>query len=150
MHGHCRPVPEREIPDNINVRELYPVLEAVQRWGSSWRDHRVECVTDNTQVVAALNTGRSANAVSMSLLRDIFWQSVIFNCRLVAIYLPGKDNIIADALSRMSVANDIPVFLCCRSEGSVQRARPESRRVEIAGMGTGYLENQNIAVETVH
>ena len=126
LHGHCRPLPSLEVPENINVRELYPILEAVKRWGESWRDHRVECITDNTQVVAAINTGRSENEISMKILRDIFWQSVLFNCHLVAVHLPGRDNIIADALSRVKSPDDIPVFLCCSRSGASSRVRPQS------------------------
>ena len=131
MHGHCRPFPTLDIPDNINVRELYPVLEAITRWGESWRDHRVECITDNTQVVAAVNTGRSANETSMDILREIFWQSVIYNCHLVAVYLPGKDNVIADALSRVKTAKDVPVFLCCSRRETLQGSRLQSGTVEV-------------------
>ena len=116
-HGHCRPKPDIAIPDNINVRELYPIYESILRWGHLWKDHKVHCVTDNTQVVTALNKGKSVNLVAMSLLRKLFWLCVINNCQLVGVHLPGKDNLLADALSRATSANDLPLFLCCRGGG---------------------------------
>ena len=63
-HGHGVPKPAMYIPNNINVRELYPILEAIWRWGPDWRDRKVVCYSDNTQVVAAINTGLSANRVA--------------------------------------------------------------------------------------
>ena len=141
IHGHCRPVPTTSIPDNINVRELYPILESIWRWGDSWRNHKVECVTDNTQVVAAINTGRSSNEASMCILRDIFWQSVVFNCHLVARHLPGKDNTTADILSRMKSVKEIPFFLCCSRNGSETSVRFPGCGVKGSGMGTEFLED---------
>ena len=113
-HGHCQPQPKMDIPANINVRELYPIYEALERWGPSWRDQKIYCVTDNTQVMCAINKGKSDNEVSMILLRKLFWLCVLFNCHLVSVYIPGKDNVLADALSRATHANDLPLFLCCR------------------------------------
>ena len=114
FHNHGQTKPTMEIPDNINVRELYPIYEALSRWGPSWRDHKVYCITDNTQVMNAINKGRSDNRTSMCLLRKLFWLSVMFNCHLVGVYIPGKDNVLADALSRATSFNDLPLFLCCR------------------------------------
>ena len=150
MHGHCRPVPTMDIPDNINVRELYPILEAMWRWGQSWRDHRVDCITDNMQVVAAINTGRSNNEFSMSILRDIFWESVLVNCHLVATYLPGVDNTVADALSRMKLSKDVPFFLCCSNPRAMQETGLQGSGIESEGVGAELVENQDVAVEAVY
>ena len=141
VHNHCVPAPTWTIPRNINVRELYPILEAVYHWGHLWRNHKVQCISDNTQVVAAVNTGRSSNAVSMGLLREIFWQSVINNFHLVGIYLPGKDNIVADALSRASSESDLPIFLCCRSGKATEGSGLPSRGDAEQGLVTEHLEN---------
>ena len=113
-HAHCRKAPDLTIPEDINVRELYPLLEVLERWGHLWRDHKVHCITDNTQVVSAINKGKSANSVSMRILRKIFWQTVEHNCHLVGVYLAGKKNVVADALSRVKTQYDVPAFLCCR------------------------------------
>ena len=149
-HKHCQPSPSLEIPKDINVRELYPVLESLWRWGHLWRNHKVQCVTDNTQVVAALNAGRVNNDKSMDLLRRIFWQTVIYNCHLVGIYLPGKDNVIADAISRVSSAADLPVFLCCRRKSEASSVGLPSRGTSVPCMGPEHMENQNFAMEEIH
>ena len=115
-HVHCKKVPTLSIPSNINVQELYPILEALWRWGDKWRDCRVECVTDNTQVVAAVNTGRSENQRSMEIIRLIFWETVRYNCHLVGFFLLGVKNVLVDAVSRAKTFDDIPDILCCRSQ----------------------------------
>ena len=106
-HGHI---------EHINVKELLPVLLAAKRWGKLWRNHKVVCQTDNTQVLWAINTGRNKNELSMEIIRDIFWLSVIFNFHLVAVHIPGTLNVLPDALS--CIINDgidlsVCTDLCC-------------------------------------
>ena len=115
-HSHLCHAPGDEVPSNINVQELYPLLEAFWRWGYLWRDCKVVVNCDNTQVVTGLNTGRSDNPVAMNFLRRIFWLSVLFNCHVVCVHIPGKLNVQADALSRLLENNScIPSgFCCCR------------------------------------
>ena len=58
-------------------------------------------VTDNTQVMAALNLGRSKNKISMGWLRLIFWASIKFNFDIKSVYLNTQHNVICDSLSRL-------------------------------------------------
>ena len=148
-HKHCQPVPSMHIPTNINVQELYPILESLWRWGEDWRDRRVECVTDNTQVVAAINAGKSDNRRSMDLIRLIFWETVKFNCHLVGIFLPGKDNVLADAISRATKFDAIPDVLCCRGQCFCQGSGPKSHGAQVHGVVSLHVENQDIAVEEI-
>ena len=149
-HNHCVARPAMYIPDNINVRELYPILEAIWRWGSSWRNCQVQCYSDNTQVVAAINSGKSSNSVAMDLLRQLFWQSVLCNCHLVSLHLSGSKNVIADSLSRVSTGAVIPEHLCCR--GGVAEAETGSTggRDKGDGMGPLYMEDKGEPVEKIH
>ena len=85
-----------------------------------WRNCKIICRSDNTQVVAGIDSGRSDNVVAMNLLRHIFWLSVLFNCHVVCIHIPGKQNVLADALSRLVESGDkVPVGLCCRCRPAV-------------------------------
>ena len=52
---------------NINVYELYPVMLGLKRWGHSYRNTKVHVVTDNMQVLAMINTGRSRNKMCMEM-----------------------------------------------------------------------------------
>ena len=107
--------------DNINVLEMWPILVGVRRWASGWRDKLVVFVTDNTQVCAALNTGRSKNKTTMCWLRLIFWESVKHNFRVKSVYINTNDNVICDSLSRLdcykNIARvrdaDVAKHLCC-------------------------------------
>ena len=93
--------------DNINVLEMWPVLQGVRRWSSGWKDANVVCITDNTQVLAAINSGRSTNKTTMRWLRLIFWESVRHNFIIKAIYINTKDNVVCDSLSRLSCFKNV-------------------------------------------
>ena len=74
-------------------------------------------MTDNTQVLFAVNSGRSKCDDSMKLLRRIFWLTVKFNCHLFASHVRGVDNIAADCLSRLCDMKSTELLhvhdLCC-------------------------------------
>ena len=57
-------------------------------------------VTDNTQVLHMLNTGRSKNKSCMAWIREMFWIAVKRNFYFKSVYVRSKDNVICDALSR--------------------------------------------------
>lgn len=78
-HQSTPPVVTELSHSSINVKELWPVVEALSRWGPYWKDSEVLLHSDNTQVLSMICTGRSSNHQSMSLLREIFWQCAIFN-----------------------------------------------------------------------
>ena len=107
--------------ENINVLELWPILVGVRRWGAQWRDRTVVFVTDNTQVMAALNSGRSRNKQSMAWLRLIFWASIAYNFEVKSVYINTKANTICDSLSRLDKYKNIArvrdadqaAMLCC-------------------------------------
>ena len=92
---------------NINVLELFPILSACERWGPCWQNARVCAVTDNTQVMWALRTGRSGNKTSMDWLRRIFWAAVRNNFTLDAVYIPTDKNVLCDSLSRLDDAKSL-------------------------------------------
>ena len=85
---------------NINVCELWPVVAALHSWAPSYRKSQVHIITDNMQVLAMINTGRSANKTCMYWLRELFWICFVNNIDLFATYIKSEDNVLADALSR--------------------------------------------------
>lgn len=109
---------------SINVLELLPIWLACVLWSKHWRGYQVICWTDNTQVVSAINKGSSTSAISMSLLRHIFWYSVSYDFHLVARHIPGIENISADFLSRINERVTLSnlsryVSCCCRRARSL-------------------------------
>lgn len=114
-------IPEHDIA-NINVLELYPVLEGLSRWKNLFRGHRVALVIDNLQVFYMIRTGRSVNKTCMLWLREIFWLCALNDIEITSEYIPSSENVIADTLSRLdyqSVSSRINELLdgcdmCCK------------------------------------
>lgn len=107
----------RDRDDNVNLWELIAAWQAVCRLAHRCVNQHLVIATDNTQVVAMINGSTSVNMSCLSLLREIFWMSAIYNVYITARYLPGSENIFADRLSRLSSETatfDIHnMCLCC-------------------------------------
>lgn len=121
-HGHWVNVHIDEASSsNINVLELVPIWLCIKRLSHYWRDFHVICYTDSASVLGMVNKGCSSNDECMVLLRDIFWWCAIYNIHLTPRHIPGHDNIISDALSRVGTMGDLSVIerfsLCCSNSG---------------------------------
>ena len=57
--------------------------------------------SDNSTTVAALNKGTSRSEDLLAIVQEIFWLSVRYCFKLSALFIPGKDNILADRISRL-------------------------------------------------
>ena len=86
---------------HINHKETLSILLAARRWGPIWSNSVVTVYTDNTTAKAAINKATSSNKMVMTAIRELFWLSVTYNFQLVAVYVPGKLNTLADAISRL-------------------------------------------------
>jgi hypothetical protein len=80
--------------------EVYPMLMAARKWGHRWAGMHVIVFSDNTAAISAINTGTARNDIVMVWLRELFWLSAKLSFRVTARHLPGKFNLLADALSR--------------------------------------------------
>ena len=97
--------------DNINVGELWPILAALHRCCSIWRNCVIDVVTDNTQVYHEICTGRGTNPTTMGCLREIFWTTALYNIYLRPSWIRSEDNLLVDCLSRLK--NPDSVIVCC-------------------------------------
>ena len=86
---------------HINHKEVLSVILAARRWGTVWRNSTVHIFTDSTVAMACINHGTSRNPIVMTALRELFWLSVYYNFNMHAIHVPGKDNCVPDAISRL-------------------------------------------------
>ena len=119
---HSENPPEEVYDSHINVTEMWPVVVGIHKWGERWKNQEILVVTDNTQVQAALNTGRSINPYTMAWLREIFWVSAFFNISIKAARISSVDNILADSLSRLDNPDCVTICAsklfsfsqCCR------------------------------------
>ena len=87
-------------PLSIAYKELFPVVVAAALWGHRWATKRVEFCSDNMAVVSVLRSGTSKDPNMMVLLRYLSLVAARNSFGFTASYTPGRDNSIADALSR--------------------------------------------------
>lgn len=107
---------------NINILELVPIWLCLKRNAHRWNNLHILCFTDNQSVWHMINKRHSINDECMILLRDLFWDCAVNNIHLTSRYIPGKDNHLADMLSRIFFTNDIlficDFLLCCSTQGT--------------------------------
>lgn len=92
---------------HISVKEMVPVVVATVVWGSKWRGLSVQFHSDNSAVVALLNTGSVQDDSLMYLMRCQALVTARCNFIFSSSHIRGQDNILADALSR----NNSTLFL---------------------------------------
>ena len=80
--------------------ELYNILVAVKLWASHWRDKVISIRCDNESAVVVCNTGRIRDVFLGMCLRNLWLVAATANIDLLITHIRGKENILADALSR--------------------------------------------------
>ena len=85
---------------NIAVKELLPIVLAVQFWGPIMANSRMLFMCDNMSIVAVINSRTSKDRSIMDLLRKVAIATMSHNIHFAAKHIPGKFNSAADALSR--------------------------------------------------
>ena len=88
---------------HINVRELFAIWVAVHTWGGEWANKQILFFTDSQSMVQVWQVGTSRDKVVMRIIREIFMVTAILNINLIMKHIPGKDNTLADKLSRLQV-----------------------------------------------
>ena len=89
--------------NSIAWMEFFPIVVAVVLWGEWLKGKRIVLRSDNTSVVAILNKQTSKCPKIMKLLRFFVLQCLKLNLGFCAKHIPGKENVIADALSRFQM-----------------------------------------------
>lgn len=87
---------------HITIKELYPIVLAIEIWGKTLENHKVLFMTDNEAVVGIINSTTSKDKVLMKLVRRLVLASMKFNIYFRAKHIAGKSNVVADFLSRFS------------------------------------------------
>ena len=95
--------PESWSSHSIAIKELLPIVLAVQVWGSFLANRCITFFTDNSSVVSLINSQSSKDLLIMSLVRSLVLHTLKFNILFRAKHIPGRFNIIADLLSRSQV-----------------------------------------------
>lgn len=89
---------------SIAFYELYPIVVASILWGEMWKKQRIIFLCDNSATVAILNKGRSKSPHIMPLMRRLTLIAAKNNFIFSSIHVPGRTNLIADALSRLQIS----------------------------------------------
>ena len=84
----------------IAVKELISILLAVVTWGPAHRGARFFCYTDNPAVVTVVNTRQARDPHLLHLVRCLFFLEAHMQLQVVAMHIPGRENSMADDLSR--------------------------------------------------
>ena len=89
---------------HITLLELYPIVAAVELWGHLLANHCIVLNTDNEAVVFIINSQTSKDSHIMCLVRRFVICCMQYNILFKANHIPGKQNVVADYLSRLQVA----------------------------------------------
>ncbi len=119
---------------HITVKELIPVVVGAAVWGHHWVGKVVTVRSDNMATVEIVNSGTCRDPKAMHLLRSLFFIAAHFHFCLRATHIRGKDNGLADALSR----NNHETFLALCSAGQPQ-TNPDPTT---GGEGASYSETR--------
>ena len=85
---------------SIAAKELVPIVVAASIWGSYWSGSHVRFHCDNEAVVTIIQNRNAHDELLIQLLRCLFFYSSRFQFHFSAEHIAGKDNVIADAISR--------------------------------------------------
>ena len=95
-----------EATRHINNLELEAIARAVSHWSRLLGNHIVTVFSDNTTAVACVNRqGGTKSHQLFRLTESLLLRCLGWNITLTASYLAGKDNVMADALSRGRFSN---------------------------------------------
>ena len=86
--------------ESITPKELVPIVLACVVWGSDWQNGSVIFHSDNQAVVEVVNSGYSKHSRVQHLLRCLFFIKAQAELVVRAVHIPGKENGVADAISR--------------------------------------------------
>lgn len=81
--------------------ELFPIVLAVELWGSDFRSQRVRFHCDNLAVVQVINSLSAFSLPVVRLLHYLVLLCLQLNIFVCAVRILGIKNVVADALSRL-------------------------------------------------
>ena len=88
---------------DIDYLELFAIFAACATWGHLWAGKRIIICTDNQPITEVWQAGTSKSTHLMTLVRKIFLEAANHQFNLFLKYIPGKQNTIADSISRFQV-----------------------------------------------
>ena len=90
----------QSILQDITFLELVPIVLSFLVWGKNLQNKKILLHIDNMSLVHILNKQSSKSERVMSLVRPLMLVALGNNIQFKAQHIPGKNNVIADAISR--------------------------------------------------
>ena len=109
---YALPIPRGFRNYTIVHLEMLNIMVALKVWGQHWSNKCVEIKCDNLAVVSVLQEGKARDLLLAAFARNIWLLTSIFNIQLKVSHIFGKDNQIADLLSRWWDTKDNHQKLC--------------------------------------
>ena len=91
-----------QLPLSIAYKKLFLVVLAPHVWGPGWSRRRIMFHVDNEADVHILNSRTCPDPKIMHLLHSSLKVAACFSLTFAAIHVPGRNNGIADTLSRFN------------------------------------------------
>ena len=88
---------------NIVLLEAYPIMLLFHMFGSMLANKMIILHTDNEALVTILNKQSCKHPGTMVIVREIVLTALKYNVIFKAEHIPGRDNTLSDALSRLQV-----------------------------------------------
>lgn len=90
---------------HITIKELFPIVLALELWDDRLADKCITFHFDNLSVVYVVDKQSSKDKFVMRLVRRLVIKCMTYNINFQAALLPGIDNTFADLLSRQKIAD---------------------------------------------
>ena len=85
------------------LKNYSPCVLAVEIWGEELNNRCIVLHTDNTAVMHIINNQSAKVPIIMTLVRRLVLACMYHNLLVKAEHIPGKENTLADLLSRLQV-----------------------------------------------
>ena len=85
---------------NITHFEMVNIIIALKLWGQQWANKKVLLKTDNMAVAHICTNGYTRDMVLATYVRNMWLLTAKYDIELVVQHVEGKNNVIADVLSR--------------------------------------------------
>ena len=80
--------------------DMINILVAIRTWATLWQGKNIRIHCDNQAVVSVLTTGKTRDVLLAAIARNILMEIAAHDVCLRTVHISGKDNQIADNLSR--------------------------------------------------
>ena len=97
---YALPIPKNFKNYSIVHLEMLNIVVALKIWAQQWSSKKLRIKCDNMAVVEVLTSGRARDPILALCARNVWLISAIYNISIHIEHIPGKNNVIADLLSR--------------------------------------------------